>query len=449
MAGHRLQWLAPATQSWVELVLSAPVVWWAGWPFFVRWRQSIANRSPNMWTLIGTGVGIAWLYSAVATLAPQVFPASFVEHGRVGVYFEAAVVIVSLTLLGQVLELRARSATSAAIKALLGLAPKTARRLRDDGTEEDVPLAHVHVGDRLRVRPGEKVPVDGVVLDGRSSVDESMLTGEPIPVEKSAGERLIGATINGTGSLVMRAEKIGAETVLAQIVQMVALAQRSRAPLQRMADAVSFWFVLAVGAIALATFFIWGLFGPSPSWVYGTINAIAVLIIACPCALGLATPMSVMVATGRAATSGVLFKDAEAIEHLRTIDTLIVDKTGTLTVGKPAFRTVIAAPGFTRRRRFCSAAASLDQGSEHPLAEAIVAEARARDLALEKVADFESSTGIGVRGTVAGARDIRRQHGVDAAARHRRRRRWSSRPSSCVRRARASCSSPWLIVSQD
>ena len=402
MAGHRLQWLAPATQSWVELVLSSPVVWWAGWPFFVRWRQSIANRSPNMWTLIGTGVGIAWLYSAVATIAPQVFPPSFVEHGRVGVYFEAAAVIVSLTLLGQVLELRARSATSAAIKALLGLAPKTARRLRDDGTEEDIPLTHVHVGDRLRVRPGEKVPVDGVVLEGRSSVDESMLTGEPIPVEKSAGERLIGATINGTGSLVMRAEKIGAETVLSQIVQMVALAQRSRAPLQRMADGVSFWFVLVVGAIALATFFIWGLFGPSPSWVYGTINAIAVLIIACPCALGLATPMSVMVATGRAATSGILFKDAEAIEHLRTIDTLIVDKTGTLTVGKPAFRTVIAAPGFTEAQ-VLSAAASLDQGWEHPLAEAIVAEARARYLTLEKAADFESSTGIGVRGTVAGA----------------------------------------------
>jgi Cu+-exporting ATPase len=418
MAGHRVQWLAPATQSWVELVLSAPVIWWAGWPFFVRWRQSIANRSPNMWTLIGTGVGIAWLYSAVATLMPQIFPASFVEHGRVGVYFEAAVVIVSLTLLGQMLELRARSATSSAIKALLGLAPKTARRLRDDGTEEDAPLTNVHIGDRLRVRPGEKVPVDGVVLEGRSSVDESMLTGEPIPVEKSAGERLIGATINGTGSLVMRAEKIGAETVLAQIVQMVALAQRSRAPLQRMADAVSFWFVLAVGAIALATFFIWGFFGPSPSWVYGTINAIAVLIIACPCALGLATPMSVMVATGRAATSGVLFKDAEAIEHLRTIDTLIVDKTGTLTVGKPAFRTVIAAPGFVEDR-VLAAAASLDQGSEHPLAEAIVAEARTRKLPLENVADFESSTGIGVRGTVADAHTavgntvLTQQEGID------------------------------------
>src|SRR5512134_1156029 len=397
-----LRWIDPALQPWLELALATPVVWWAGWPFFHRWWQSLVNRSPNMWTLIGTGVGIAYLYSTVATAAPDIFPQSFHTGHGVAVYFEAAVVIVSLTLLGQLLELRARSQTSAAIKALLGLAPKTARRLKEDGTEEDIPLTHVHIGDRLRVRPGEKVPVDGVVLEGRSSVDESMLTGEPIPVEKSAGERLIGATINGTGSLVMRAEKIGAETVLAQIVQMVALAQRSRAPLQRMADAVSFWFVLAVGAIALATFLIWGFFGPSPSWVYGTINAIAVLIIACPCALGLATPMSVMVATGRAATSGVLFKDAEAIEHLRSIDTLIVDKTGTLTVGKPAFRTVIAAPGFVEDD-VLAAAASLDQGSEHPLAEAIVAEARTRKLRLENVADFESSTGIGVRGTVAGA----------------------------------------------
>ena len=402
MAGHRLQWLAPATQSWIELALAAPVVWWAGWPFFVRWRQSLVNRSPNMWTLIGTGVGIAYVYSAVATIAPQLFPASFVEHGRIAVYFEAAVVIVSLTLLGQVLELRARSATTAAIKALLGLAPKSARRLRDDGTEEDIPMAYVHVGDRLRVRPGEKVPVDGVVLDGRSSIDESMLTGEPIPVEKQPGERVIGATINGTGSLIMRAEKVGAETVLAQIVQMVAAAQRSRAPLQRMADAVSYWFVLAVGAIALAAFFAWGLFGPEPSWVYGTINALAVLIIACPCALGLATPMSVMVATGRAATSGVLFKDAEAIEHLRRIDTLIVDKTGTLTLGKPAFRSVIAAPGYGEDD-VLRAAASLDAGSEHPLAEAIVAEARRRGLDLAAAQDFESSTGIGVRGRVAGA----------------------------------------------
>jgi Cu+-exporting ATPase len=420
MFGHRLQWFAPSAQSWIELVLAAPVVWWAGWPFFVRWRQSLRNRSPNMWTLIGTGVGIAYLYSAAATIAPQVFPASFIEHGRIGVYFEAAAVIVSLTLLGQLLELRARSATTAAIKALLGLAPKTARRLRDDGTEEDIPLAHVHVGDRLRVRPGEKVPVDGVVLDGRSSIDESMLTGEPIPVEKQPGERVIGATINGTGSLIMRAEKVGAETVLAQIVQMVAAAQRSRAPLQRMADAVSYWFVLTVGAIALAAFFAWGFFGPEPSWVYGTINAIAVLIIACPCALGLATPMSVMVATGRAATSGVLFKDAEAIERLRTVDTLIVDKTGTLTVGKPAFRSVIAAPGF-KEDDVLRAAASLDAGSEHPLAEAIVAEARKRGLVLATAQDFESSTGIGVRGRIDGSKVavgntvLMRELGVDAA----------------------------------
>ncbi len=420
MFGHRLQWFAPATQSWIELALAAPVVWWAGWPFLERWWQSIGNRSPNMWTLIGTGVGIAYLYSAVATIAPQVFPASFVEHGRIGVYFEAAAVIVSLTLLGQVLELRARSATTAAIKALLGLAPKTARRLRDDGTEEDIPLAHVHVGDRLRVRPGEKVPVDGVVLDGRSSIDESMLTGEPIPVEKQPGERVIGATINGTGSLIMRAEKVGTETVLSQIVQMVAAAQRSRAPLQRMADAVSYWFVLAVGAIALATFFAWGFFGPEPSWVYGTINAIAVLIIACPCALGLATPMSVMVATGRAATSGVLFKDAEAIEHLRTVDTLIVDKTGTLTVGKPAFRSALAAPG-VKEDDVLRAAASLDAGSEHPLAEAIVAEARRRGLVLVAAQDFESSTGIGVRGRVDGSAvavgntQLMRELGIDVA----------------------------------
>jgi Cu+-exporting ATPase len=313
MAGHRLPGLASDTRTWLELVLSAPVVLWAGWPFFVRWAASLANRSPNMWTLIGTGVGAAFGYSLVATLAPGMFPEAFREHGRVGVYFEAAAIIVSLTLLGQVLELKARSSTSAAIKALLGLAPKTARRLREDGTEEDIPLTHVHVGDRLRVRPGEKVPVDGEVLDGRSAVDESMLTGEPISVEKAAGARVIGATINGTGSLVIRADRIGADTVLAQIVQLVAQAQRSRAPMQRLADVVSYWFVLAVLTIALATLIGWGLFGPDPSWTYAVVNAVAVLIIACPCALGLATPMSIMVATGRAAQSGVLFRDAEAI----------------------------------------------------------------------------------------------------------------------------------------
>ncbi len=399
MFGHRAGALDPATRNWIELALASPVVLWAGWPFFVRWAQSLRNRSPNMWTLIGTGVGFAYLYSVVATAYPQVFPPSFQVGGRVAVYFEAAVVIVSLTLLGQLLELRARSQTSAAIRALLGLAPKTARRIRDDGTEEDIALTHVHVGDRLRVRPGEKVPVDGLVVEGRSSIDESMLTGEPMPVEKVPGLRVIGATINAAGSLIIQAEKVGADTVLSQIVQMVASAQRSRAPLQRMADVVSYWFVLAVAAIAVATFIVWGLVGPEPSWVYGTINAIAVLIIACPCALGLATPMSIMVASGRAATSGVLFKDAEAIERLRKIDTLIVDKTGTLTLGKPAFRSVTAAAGFSDDD-VLRLAASVDLGSEHPLAEAIVAEGRRRRLALQEPTNFESSTGIGVRGQV-------------------------------------------------
>jgi Cu+-exporting ATPase len=402
MAGHRLPGFSAAARTWLELALAAPVVLWAGWPFFQRWAQSIANRSPNMWTLIGTGVGAAFGYSLVATLAPDLFPASFREHGRVGVYYEAAAIIVSLTLLGQLLELKARSSTSAALKALLGLAPKTARRLRDDGTEEDIPLTHVHVGDRLRVRPGEKVPVDGEVLDGRSPVDESMLTGEPMPVEKTPGTKVIGATINGTGSLVMRADRVGSDTVLAQIVQHVAQAQRSRAPMQRMADRVSFWFVLVVLAIAATTFVVWGLFGPEPAWTYAVVNAVAVLIIACPCALGLATPMSIMVATGRAAQAGVLFRDAEAIERLRTIDTLIVDKTGTLTQGKPAFSTVVPAEGFSADD-VLRIAASIDQGSEHPLAEAIVGEARKRGLALETATDFESATGIGVRGRVGTA----------------------------------------------
>jgi Cu+-exporting ATPase len=404
MLGHRLAVVSPTTQSFVELVLSTPVVLWAGWPFFQRGVQSVVHRSPNMWTLIGLGVASAFVYSVVATLAPRIFPAGFVEHGRVGVYFEAAAVIVSLTLLGQVFELKARSRTSAAIKSLLGLAPKTARRLRDDGTEEDIPLAHVHVGDRLRVRPGEKVPADGIVVEGTSSVDESMLTGEPIPVTKTPGDKLIGATINTTGSLVMQAERIGAETMLSQIVQMVAQAQRSRAPMQRLADVVAGGFVLAVIAIALATFVVWGVFGPDPSWVYATINALAVLIIACPCALGLATPMSIMVATGKAATQGVLFRDAAAIEAMRAIDTIVVDKTGTLTEGRPAFDRVIAAPGATGDE-VLGVAASLDQGSEHPLAHAIVEEARRRNLALTTPETFESATGIGVSGRVQG-RDV-------------------------------------------
>ena len=402
MFGHRMfPGASAAARSWTELVLATPIVLWAGWPFFERCWASIRTGNPNMWTLIGIGVAAAYAYSIVATVAPGLFPSGFEAHGRVGVYFEAAAVIISLTLMGQVLELRARSQTSAAIRALLGLAPKTARRLRDDGTEEDVPLTHVHVGDRLRVRPGEKVPVDGVVLEGRSAVDESMITGEPVPVEKAEGAKLVGATLNAHGSLVMRAERIGSQTVLAQIVQMVAQAQRSRAPMQRMADAVSYWFVLAVLAIAVATFFAWGFLGPEPRWVYAMLNAVAVLIIACPCALGLATPMSIMVATGRGATSGILFHDAEAIEGLRKVDTLIVDKTGTLTLGKPVFHHVAAHAGFDEDE-VLRLAASLDQASEHPLADAIVGEARRRGLALAKAGDFESSTGLGVRGTVEG-----------------------------------------------
>ena len=401
MFGHRLGWFDMKTQTWVELVLSLPVVLWTGWPFFVRCWQSIVNRSPNMWTLIGLGTGAAFVYSVVATLAPGVFPDSFISMGRVAVYYEAAVVIISLTMLGQIIELKARSQTSAAIKALLGLAPKTARRINTDGSEEDVPLNHVHVGDLLRVRPGEKVPVDGVVTEGSSAVDESMLTGEPVPVTKRAGDGLIGATMNTSGALVMRSEKVGAATMLSQIVQMVANAQRSKAPMQRMADVVAGKFVVVVVLIAIATFFVWGFFGPEPSWVFGLINAVAVLIIACPCALGLATPMSVMVATGRAATQGILFRDAGAIEKMREVDTLIVDKTGTLTEGKPAFDTAVADSGYTPDE-VLRLAASLDQGSEHPLADAIVRAARDKGLSLTKADDFESGSGIGVRGTVEG-----------------------------------------------
>lgn len=401
MVGHRLQWFEMATQSWIELVLTVPIVLWAGWPFFVRGAQSIANRSPNMWTLIGLGTGAAFVYSVVATVAPGVFPASFQAMGRVAVYFEAAAVIISLTLLGQMLELKARSQTSAAIKSLLGLAPKTARRIDANGQESDVPLSHVHVGDLLRVRPGEKVPVDGVVVEGSSAVDEAMLTGEPVPIVKGPGDAVIGATLNTNGALVIRSERVGSATMLSQIVQMVAQAQRSRAPMQRMADQVAGYFVMAVVGIALLTLFAWGLFGPEPRWVYGLVNAVAVLIIACPCALGLATPMSIMVATGRGATSGVLFRDAAAIENLRKVDTLIVDKTGTLTEGKPSFERVVAMPGLSEDE-VLRLAASLDQGSEHPLADAIVEAARAKGLALDKPEDFESGSGIGVRGQVAG-----------------------------------------------
>lgn len=401
MFGERLNLMDMAAQSWVELVLSLPIVLWAGLPFFSRGWQSLANRSPNMWTLIALGTGAAFVYSVVATAAPGIFPASFVSMGRVGVYFEAAAVIISLTLLGQMLELKARSQTSAAIKTLLGLAPKTARRIGPGGAEEDVPLSHIHIGDLLRVRPGEKVPVDGVVVEGASSVDESMLTGEPLPVRKATGDKVIGATLNIGGALVIRSERIGSETVLSQIVQMVAQAQRSKAPMQHMADGVAGYFVLAVVAVAVATFFVWGVFGPQPSWVFGLINAVAVLIIACPCALGLATPMSVMVATGRGAGRGILFRDAAAIENLRRVDTLVIDKTGTLTEGRPAFDRAVAAAGFSAEE-VLRLAASLDQGSEHPLADAIVQAARAQQLKLSKPEQFDSGSGIGVSGVVEG-----------------------------------------------
>ncbi len=395
---------ASGIASWIELVLATPVVLWAGWPFFVRAWQSLVNRSPNMFTLIGLGVGVAYVHSVVAQLAPGLYPAGIRDHaGHVPVYFEAAAVIVTLVLIGQVMELRARGRTGAAIRALLGLAPNTARRIGEDGSETDVPLAEVRVGDRLRVRPGEKVPVDGVVLEGKSSVDESMVSGEPIPVEKAAGERLFGATINGTGALVMRAERVGSDTLLAQIVQMVSAAQRSRAPIQRLADRVSAWFVPLVVLAAVITFAVWAAVGPQPRFAYALVSAVAVLIIACPCALGLATPMSIMVASGRGATLGVLFKNAEAIEVLRDVDTVVVDKTGTITEGKPKVVEVGVAPGAgLDETGLLRVAAGLERGSEHPLAAAIVAAAAARGLSPGAVSDFESLTGRGVRGKLSG-----------------------------------------------
>ncbi len=387
--------------KWLELLLATPVVLWGGWPFFVRGWQSVITRNPNMFTLIGLGTGVAYIYSVIAALFPNIFPASFRgEQGEVGVYFEAAAVIVTLVLLGQVLELKARSKTGAAIKALLGLAPKTARRIRN-GNEEDVSLEQVHPGDQLRIRPGEKVPVDGVVVEGSSSIDESLVTGEPIPVEKKEGDRVIGATVNGTGSLIMKAEKVGSDTLLAQIVQMVAEAQRSKAPIQKLADIVAGYFVQIVVAVAVLTFIVWAWLGPEPAMSLALINAVAVLIIACPCALGLATPMSIMVAAGKGASAGVLFKNAEAIEVMKKVDTLVVDKTGTLTLGRPKMVAAYPGNGF-EETQLLSYAASLEQGSEHPLAAAIVEGAIEKGVDLKKAGFFESVTGKGVIGKVGG-----------------------------------------------
>jgi len=392
--------LSVKAAQWIQFLLATPVVLWGGWPFFVRGWQSLKTRNLNMFTLIAPGVAVAWSYSVIALLLPGLFP-PIMQHadGTVAVYFEAAAVIVALVLLGQVMELRARSQTSSAIKLLLGLAPNTARRVAADGSETDIPLQQVHPGDILRIRPGEKIPVDGIVTDGNSSVDESMVTGEPIAVEKTAGEAVIGATINGTGSLLMRAEKVGADTLLAQIVHMVSEAQRSRAPIQKLADVVAGYFVPAVIAIAVLAFIAWNLWGPEPRLAYAIVNAVAVLIIACPCALGLATPMSIMVGTGKGATLGVLIKNAEALETLEKVDTLVVDKTGTLTEGKPELVSVEALIGFTETQ-VLQLAASLERASEHPLAEAIVDGATARGLSFSDADHFASITGKGITGTI-------------------------------------------------
>ena len=401
--GVSFDWLAsPRTLGWLELALATPVVAWGGWPFFARGWQSVANRSLNMFTLIALGTGVAYAYSVVATLVPGYFPASFRSaDGAVAVYFEAAAVIVTLVLLGQVLELRARARAGTAIRALLGLAPKTARRVNPDGGEQDIELEQILAGDILRVRPGEKVPVDGAVVEGESSVDESMLTGEPIPVTKVPGDPVIGATLNGTGTLLVEARRVGADTVLAQIVEMVASAQRTRAPIQKLADVVAGYFVPAVVLAAVVTFIVWALVGPAPAMAYALINAVAVLIIACPCALGLATPMSIMTATGKGATVGVLFKDAQSIEVMRAVDTLVVDKTGTLTEGRPSLASIETLPGFDEAEAL-RLAASLERGSEHPLAQAIVAGALDRNIELAALSEFASVTGKGVRGVVEG-----------------------------------------------
>lgn len=424
MGGHLTQLhmlLGKDLSNWLQLVLATPVVLWAGAPFFVRGWQSLMTRNLNMFTLIAIGTGMAWLYSVVAVLLPGVFPPTFRDsEGAVAVYFEAAAVITVLVLLGQVLELRAREATSGAIKALLDLAPKTARRVRDDGSDEEVSLDDVHAGDKLRVRPGDKVPVDGIVLEGRSALDESMVTGESMPVTKEKDARVIGGTLNTTGSFVMRADKIGSDTLLAQIVQMVATAQRSRAPIQRLADQVAGWFVPAVIAVALVAFGAWAAFGPEPRFAFGLVAAVSVLIIACPCALGLATPMSIMVGVGRGAHAGVLIKNAEALERMEKIDTVVVDKTGTLTEGKPKVTAVIPLSGFDEDQ-VLRLAASVERGSEHPLAAAIMAAAKDRSLELATVSDFDAPAGKGVTGTVdqqrlvLGNPTFLRERGIDTA----------------------------------
>jgi P-type Cu+ transporter len=406
--------------NWLGLAFATPVVWWAGWPFFARGWASIVNRSPNMFTLIALGVGAAYAYSVAATLVPGGFPDGFRMHGAVETYFDTAVVITVLVLLGQVLELRARSQTSAAIKALLGLAPRTARRIRD-GVEEDVPLPHVAVGDLLRVRPGEKLPVDGVVVEGRTSVDESMVTGEPVPIEKEPGARVTGGTVNGTGSVVIKAERVGGETLLAQIVRMVSEAQRSRAPIQKLADRIAAWFVPAVVVVSILAFAAWGIWGPEPRLALALVAAVAVLIIACPCALGLATPMAIMVGTGRGAQAGVLIKNAEALERLEDVDTIVVDKTGTLTEGKPKLTEVAPAEGFGEEE-VLRHAAGIEQGSEHPLAAAIVTGARERGVEAPDATEFDSHTGKGVTGRVEGRRvalgnlALMQDQGVDVSA---------------------------------